>query len=353
VILLFSLLLTFAAYWFTNRQMLARAEEHFLFRSNEIVLAIRQRLMLYEQALQGGRGLFNASDRVAHTEWRRYVESLHLKERLPGIQGLGFTVVVPADQLAAHEAEMRAAGFADYTVKPAGPRDGYTAIIYLEPLDWRNQRAFGYDMWSNEVRRSAMANARDTGEPAMSGVITLVQETNRNVQRGFLIYVPVYTGAEEPTDLEGRRSRLRGWVYAPFRMGDLMEGVLGAADANIRFSIYDTDTISADTLLLHSEGDERVSTTGKQADLFLTRVPLALLGRTWTVTFAAPKKALVHSGDQNRPVYVLIVGVIIDLLLFYVLVSLHFINRHARRTHKQLQREFDLNQRSLAEQTRL
>jgi hypothetical protein len=60
VVLCLSLLLTYTAYWFTSRQVMARAEEHFLFRSNEIVLAIRQRLMLYEQALQGGGGLFHA-----------------------------------------------------------------------------------------------------------------------------------------------------------------------------------------------------------------------------------------------------------------------------------------------------
>jgi PAS domain S-box-containing protein len=352
VILLFSLLLTFAAYWFTNRQVMARAEEHFLFRSNEIMLAIRQRLMLYEQALQGGRGLFNASVDVSHSEWRRYVESLHLKERLPGIQGLGFAAVVLPHQLEAHEAEVRAMGFPDYAVKPDGPRELYTAIVFLEPFNWRNRRAFGYDMWSNDVRRSAMAKARDTGQPAMSGLITLVQETNRNVQRGFLIYVPVYAGVAEPADLESRRSLLRGWVYAPFRMGDLMDGILGAADANINFSIYDTDLVSEDTLLLHSDGGEHTGGTA-EAERFLTRVPLVLLGRSWTVTFAAPKKALMHSQDQNQPLYVLIAGVIIDLLLFYVIVSLHYINRHARRTHKQLQREFDLNQRSLAEQTRL
>lgn len=352
VILFFSLLLTFAAYWFTSRQMLARAEEHFLFRANEIVLAIGQRLMLYEQALQGGRGLFNASEEVSHQEWQRYVHSLHLKERLPGIQGLGFAQVVAAHELAAHEARVRALGFPDYAVKPDGPREFYTAIVYLEPFDWRNRRAFGYDMWSNDIRRAAMAKARDTGEPAMSGVITLVQETNRNVQRGFLIYVPVYRGQVEPETLEARRNHLRGWVYAPFRMGDLMNGVLGAADANISFSIHDTDVINDETLLLRSEEYDAI--TALTADeVFRTSTPLSLLGRTWTVSFEAPKRALVHRLDQNQPLYVLIAGVIIDVLLFYVIVSLHYINRHARRTHKQLQREFELNQRSLAEQTRL
>lgn len=353
VILFFSLLLTLAAYWFTSRQVLARTEEHFLFRSNEIVLAIRQRLMLYEQAMQGGGGLFNASNQVSRIEWQRYVDSLHLKERLPGIQGIGFTQLVRPEELTSHEAAIRAEGFPDYKVKPEGERDLYTSIVYLEPFDWRNRRAFGYDMWSNEVRREAMAKARDTGEAAMSGVITLVQETNRNVQRGFAIYVPVYSGAEDPTTVEERRSRLTGWVYAPFRTGDLVTGVLGAADANISFSIHDSDVVSEDTLLLSAENAEGVAITEDAEGYFHTRIPMTIFERTWTVSLHGPKKALRHGHDEMQPLYVLIAGIIVDVLLFYVIMSLHYINRHARRTHRQLQREFELNQRRLAEKTHL
>lgn len=353
VILFFSLLLTLAAYWFTSRQVLARTEEHFLFRSNEIVLAIRQRLMLYEQALQGGGGLFNASNQVSRIEWQRYVDSLHLKERLPGIQGLGFTQVVRPEELASHQAAVRAEGFPDYKVKPEGERDLYTTIVFLEPFDWRNRRAFGYDMWSNEVRREAMAKARDTGEAAMSGVITLVQETNRNVQRGFAIYVPVYSGAEDPATLEDRRNRLTGWVYAPFRTGDLVTGVLGAADANISFSIHDSDVVSEDTLLLSAENADGIAITEDAEGYFHTRIPMTIFERTWTVSLHGPKKALRHGHDEKQPLYVLIAGIIVDVLLFYVIMSLHYINRHARRTHRQLQREFELNQRRLAEKTHL
>jgi PAS domain S-box-containing protein len=353
VILFISLLLTLAAYWFTSRQVLARAEEHFLFRSNEIVLAIRQRLMLYEQALQGGGGLFNASNEVSRVEWQRYVDSLHLKERLPGIQGIGFAKVVRPDELASHEADIRAEGFPEYKVKPGGERDLYTAIVYLEPFDWRNRRAFGYDMWSNEIRREAMAKARDTGEAVMSGVITLVQETNRNVQRGFAIYVPVYSGADDPTTLEERRKRLVGWVYAPFRAGDLVTGVLGAADAHISFSIHDSDIVSEDTLLLRAESAEGVVITEEAEGYFHNRIPLSIFERTWTVSLHAPKTAARHAHDQKQPLYVLIAGIIVDVLLFYVIMSLHYINRHARRKQRQLQREFEVNQQHLAEKTQL
>src|SRR3546814_19605036 len=52
--------------------------------------------------------------------------------------------------------------FPDYRIWPEGERAIYTSIIYLEPFDWRNQRAFGYDMFLAPVRRAAMERARDT-----------------------------------------------------------------------------------------------------------------------------------------------------------------------------------------------
>jgi CHASE1-domain containing sensor protein len=74
---------------------------------------------------------------------------------------------------------MRAAGFPDYEVKPPGPRDFYTSITHIQPFAGRNLRAFGYDMFSEPVRRAAMEAARDSGAAAATGKVTLVQEGAR------------------------------------------------------------------------------------------------------------------------------------------------------------------------------
>jgi CHASE1-domain containing sensor protein len=68
----------------------------------------------------------------------------------------------------------------------------YTSIVYLEPFDERNKKAFGYDMFSEEVRADAMTKAMQSGEAALSGKITLVQESYKDIQPGFLMYLPVY-----------------------------------------------------------------------------------------------------------------------------------------------------------------
>ncbi|MGY2437702.1 CHASE domain-containing protein, partial [Escherichia coli] len=94
-------------------------------------------------------------------------------------------------------------------------RDLYCVIQYLEPFDWRNQRAFGFDMCSETNRRSAILSSIATGMPTISGKVILVQETQDNTQSGFLMYLPLYQG--QATADEERKQRAVGVIYAAFR----------------------------------------------------------------------------------------------------------------------------------------
>ncbi len=347
-VLALSIVLTLGAYWIAKSQVSARAEEAFEYRSEEIVHAIVDRLATYEQALRGGVGLFNASDNVSRGEWQHYVASINIANHLPGIQGMGYAVPVPQHQLPQHVATIRNQGVPGYHIRPEHERDFYTAIIYLEPFDWRNQRALGYDMWSNAMRREAMKRARDTGEPATSGIITLVQETSKNVQRGFLTYLPVYSTKHIPETLDERQAQFQGWVYAAFRAGDLMMGILGSNDPHLFFSIYDGESINDEALLYSSHPESYAN----QVDLTVTK-GIELQGRPWTIRFSALNSGLVNSSELNQPTYILVAGIIIDFLLFYVIVSLHLINRHAEKTAREMEADFQQSQQSLALQAHM
>lgn len=352
VILAISLLLTFLAYWLSSAQLRARVEDRFHFRAQEVEVAIEERMAIYEQALRSGVGFFNASDSITRQEWREFVNSLQLKRRLPGIQGMGFAVPLEPAEVAEHVAQVRAEGFDEYEVRPPGAREQYSSIVYIEPFDWRNRRAFGYDMWASELRREAMQRARDSGDAATSGVITLVQETAADTQKGFLTYLPVYSSPKIPQTLEQRRESFRGWVYAPFRASDLMRGILGAGDADIAFEIYDGEQMNADNLLYDSDQQLNVLAQTPGPQFTLTRT-MQLQGRPWTVLYSAPQQTLVDNAEGRQPLYVLFAGIVVDTLLFYVLISLHLINRHAQRSQERLRLEHERNQESLSEQMQL
>ena len=109
---------------------------------------------------------------------------------------------------------MRRQGADAFHVWPQEPRRGfYTAIVFLEPLDLRNQAALGYDMFSDATRRAAMEAARDSGSAVASGKVTLVQEIDPGQQQaGFLIYLPVYRRGPRPPTVEDRVAALEGFV---------------------------------------------------------------------------------------------------------------------------------------------
>src|SRR3546814_7577745 len=76
-----------------------------------------------------------------------------------------------------------------------------------------------------------MRRAWQTGRPAASGIVELVQERKaRSKQAGFLIYVPVYAEPTRPAVFATARGArpIEAFVYAPFRIDNLMTAVLGS-----------------------------------------------------------------------------------------------------------------------------
>lgn len=271
------------------------AVRQFAFTCDQVTLKIQERLDAYAQILRGGTALFAASREVERSQWQIYVEALHAERTFLGVQGIGFAQVIPADQLAAHIARIRSEGFPEYTVRPSGERAVYTSIVYLEPFRDRNLRAFGFDMYSEPVRRTAMEQARDTGEAALSGKVELVQETGTDVHAGILMYVPVYRNGMPKATVGQKRAALVGWVYSPYRMNDLMAGVLQDwvyHDGKIiDLTIFDGLQATSATLLF----DSKPIHSPDLPSLFHQRRAIDFNGHQWLLAFAYTKTPTVMS----------------------------------------------------------
>lgn len=252
---------------------------------DQATLKIQERLNTYAQILRGGAGLFAASGAVSRTAWRDYVEKLRTEDTVPGVQGIGFSLVIPPGQLAAHIDGIRREGFPNYSVRPPGERATVTSIIYLEPFHDRNLRAFGFDMFSEAVRRAAMEQARDSGNVSLSGKVELVQETAKDVQAGTLMYVPVYRNGSPTRNVDERRAALLGWAYSPFRMNDLMIGILRHWEKEegqaLDLQIYDGQEVAPSALLFDSNPNIQ---PGAQS-LFYQKRRLDFNGRQWLLVF--------------------------------------------------------------------
>ena len=260
----------------------------FGYTCDQVTLKVQERLGAYALILRGGVGLFGASASVDRHEWRAYVEALQAAKGVPGVQGIGFAQVIPPDQLSTHIARVRAEGFPEYTVRPPGERALYTSIIYLEPFRDRNLRAFGFDMFSEPVRRAAMEQARDSGAAALSGKVELVQETGKEVQAGTLMYVPVYRKGAAANTVDQKRAALIGWTYSPYRMNDLMAGILASWTSQqgkeVDLQIYDGTRAIPQALLF----DSKPLMTPTSQSLFYQTRTINFYGRQWLLEFDQP-----------------------------------------------------------------
>ena len=241
---------TILGWWITETSVNNRAQDRFEYEVEEVYLAISKRMQEYENVLIGGVGLFNASQEVTRSEWYEYVKSLKIDTYWPGIQGIGFSLMINPEDKPEHINKIRNEGFENYNIKPDGERNKYSSIIYLEPFTGRNLRAFGYDMYSEPVRRAAMDYAISTGKPSISGKVKLVQETATDVQSGFLVYVPVYKHGMPINTVEQRNNAILGFVYSPFRLKDLMNGILRHKVQQIDFTIFDGSEQNLENILI-------------------------------------------------------------------------------------------------------
>ncbi|MFT6466642.1 CHASE domain-containing protein [Halopseudomonas sp.] len=279
----------------------------------ELQRDIEKRLLDHEQILLGAAGLFDVQGLVTRAQWKKYVDRLSLAERYPGIQGVGFSQAIPPSAVQKHITDIRAHGFPEYTIRPDGVRDFYTAIVYLEPFSGRNLSAFGFDMYSEPVRRAAMQLAVNADRTALSGRVELVQETHGEPQPGVLMYLPVYYQDMPTSTQEERWKALQGFVYSPYRMYDLMLGVLGNRELALNFTLHDGESATGDTVLYNSASGEQRAEEGTASHQ--TTRTIDAFGRNWTLSLQS-RPAFQKQFESPIDMLIPLLGIAISLLLF-------------------------------------
>jgi diguanylate cyclase len=332
--LVIALTVTYALWNSANHLAELAQRTAFDFRTRESNQRIRQRISIYEQALRATVGFFNASKTVNREDFHTFIDAFDLMENFPGIQGIGFVILVSAGEKDKHVMSVRAQGFPEYAIKPEGRRDMYASVLYLEPFSESNRRAFGYDMYSESTRRAAMDQARDSGKPAVSAKVVLIQDAGSEAQPGFLMYLPVYRNGAPHDTVDHRRMNLVGWVYAPFRMNDFMHGLHGERAGDLDIEIYDNNALSEQSRIY--DADSAVSATEPSHALrHVDRIEAG--NRTWTI-ITTPLPGYQENMKSDRPLLVLQAGISISLMV--ALLIWLFLDDRARAlqaTHQAMQ----------------
>lgn len=309
------LLLTVFSYLEAQRITRERNTQIFKNRAGQVKLAVNRRMHHYIQILKGAKSFYMSSDTVTRSDWHNFISNLQTQKSYPGIQGVGFAPYLRRNQLPELMQRIRKEGYTDFEIHPNKHQAAYTPIMYLEPFTGRNLRVFGYDMFSEIRRRKAIVRAFDTGEPAITSKIRLMQETNEDTQYGFLLYLPIYfTERQSGLSINDRRQLARGVVYAPFRIRDLMSAILNQDFKDVIITLYDGSRVSKDSIFYSTAGKV---TKQYQTGEYYQKLPLSIAGHNWLLEVKANHFFHEHEGS-DRPLLILLSGSTISLLVFFI-----------------------------------
>jgi signal transduction histidine kinase len=297
--------------WAGREQQKVRFEN----AAQDMETTIQSRIEIYIALLRGLSGHFAGTDEVTREDFHKYIQRLGIAVNYPGAQGIGFSRRLRPEERGPIIRWMRSQGLSDFVIWPAAPRPEYHAIVHLEPQDKRNQAAIGFDMSTEPVRSNAMARARDTGGPALSGKVRLVQEIDESTQSGFLIYYPVYRDGIIPPTLEQRREALLGFVYAPFRADDLLGSTfVHKAGPRLHLAVYDGTRVAPENLL------HRSATAPGKSETLRTTAQMEVAGHPWTLAFRSTR-AFEFTPLRAAVIAAGAIGVLVSLVLFAVTLA--------------------------------
>ena len=236
-------------------------------------------------ALEGTRGLYAASKNVGREAFKNYVESRDLPKKFPGVRGFGFIQRVTQAGLDTFIAQERADGAPQFALRQLTDRshDDLYVVKFVEPAA-NNAGALGLDVGSEPMRRSALQRAIDTGEPALTAAITLVQDQGQTT--GLLLFLPVYARGANPTTVEERRAALVGVLSCQIVLAEFLADLEEVMSRLVDFELFDASP-GADSAVMVFDADGHVGTQVNAGNVSVGRFsvtrPLPLPGRDFSV----------------------------------------------------------------------
>ncbi|WP_306397694.1 bifunctional diguanylate cyclase/phosphodiesterase [Telluria beijingensis] len=229
-----------------------RAQAEFDQRAVVRVAAVTRAFAEATDAARAVNLFFRASEEITRAEFDSFAQPLVARHGY--LQALVFQRFVGRAERAAFEAA-RAAFWPGFAIRQrirtgepalvrAGERDRYLVNDYVAPIVG-NEVTFGYDAWSNAPQRVYTQRAIDSGEPAASPIIDLLQ--GGGARHGVLIILPVYRPGVRPLEARERRATVIGTtevvIDVALLVGGTLESVRLLDDDNFALSLRGPDAL--------------------------------------------------------------------------------------------------------------
>jgi len=310
IVLAIALLVSFFVWIWSARQAAASLEAGMELASQDMALSITARMDTFEIVLRGAASMFRSEGVPDRARWSAYASDIAMATNLPGIQALSYVARVRPEERAEHLRTVRADGFENYTIAPEGERAEYAPVVFIEPFEGSNLRAFGFDMMSDPIRRKALLLAASSGASVLTGPTRLLQQSDARNARGVLIAYPVYErGAPVRTEAE-RAASVQGWVVGAVIVRDFLRVALGAEPDKLGITLFDLGPDESRSLLFRPAMAERENPERG------VELQFEVGNRSWLMQLDPAAFAAERDRLRTTPMLVLAFGLIASLLLF-------------------------------------
>ncbi len=312
-VLVLGVAISAAGAWRLHREIEVRASDEFKRSASRAMDEVRLRFSRTVYGLNGVKGMYAANDNTNRAQFRAYVQSRDLAQEFPGVRGFGLIQRVSRSDLDSWTAAERAVGAPDFSVRQLADsdHDDLLVIRFIEPAA-QNIGATGLDVGSEPVRRKGAERAIDTGEPALSGNIVLVQDSQRS--SGSLLYVPIYRNGPQPTNTAERRAALLGLLYAPIVLSELLDGIPDLQAGRLALSLFDASDLATPIYQGGPSAVPPLPDSARGEPRFATRTSVTVSGRDLVMQLHSTP-AFEADIDHYPASLLLLGGTLVSLLL--------------------------------------
>ena len=276
------------------------------FRSDTLAVqrVVQVQLDTLASVTRAASALLAANPEINLVEFRAFIAELQLRERYPGLEGIGFAPRVAGTELSAFLRAASLDGVANLRVRPEGPRPEYFPAVLLDPPDTDNAAMIGFDLGSEDAQRDALDRARNSNAPAITPLLDANALVGR-AHREFVLYIPVYRRGAAVASIEERRRALVGFVFSRLRP-DIMfsDSIAAAAPPSLDIAIHDNTTTPEPLLLTSGERPANVQATA----------PLSIGGRQWLLTTGSREPNIAALPPEAQRI--LATGALLSFLVF-------------------------------------
>lgn len=272
---------------------------------------IEFRLNAYVEVVRAAAALIAASSEISGAEFRAFVRGLQLRERYPGMVGIGFAPRVVGRNLRQFLRAVNLDSARTLRMWPPGVHAENQPVLFLEPIDPATRPAVGFNLSTDPALAETMRRARDEGQPTTSALLTS-EPFGQEDHRVFVLVIPVYGQRTPPDTVEDRRRSLIGFVFSPFSPERVLAPLAANASGTISFEVYETRD-SARTSLLGG------STPVADGARFESRGSVRVAGGEWLVIVKSLERPA--GTDQPTGMGTLMAGLLLSAILFLITSS--------------------------------